>query len=225
MNPSTQELIKAEKKAKKLFEEIEIRGLLIPGITEKELNTSIFNLAFELFSIEKYWHKRIVRAGKNTLKPYDENPENLTLQQDDILFIDFGPIFEEWEADFGRTYVLGNDKLKKKLALDIEHAWWAGKAYFDKHKKITGAELYSYCNTLAQKYEWEFGGEIGGHLIGHFPHERLEKEDKTNYIHPDNTIDMRALDQKGEERNWILEIHFVDKKKEIGGFFEQLLTV
>ena len=108
MNPSTQELIKAEKKAKKLFEEIEIRGLLIPGITEKELNTSIFNLAFELFSIEKYWHKRIVRAGKNTLKPYDENPENLTLQQDDILFIDFGPIFEEWEADFGRTYVLGN---------------------------------------------------------------------------------------------------------------------
>jgi len=225
MNPSKQELIKAEKKAEKLFKEIEAQGLLIPGITEKELNSSIFNLAFKLFGIEKYWHKRIVRAGKNTLKPYDENPENLMLKPDDILFIDFGPIFEEWEADFGRTYVLGDDLHKKKLALDIEHAWWEGKAYFDKQNKITGAELYAYCHTLAQKYGWEFGGEIGGHLIGHFPHERLEKEDKTNYIHPDNTIDMRALDQKGEERNWILEIHFVDKKKEIGGFFEQLLTL
>ena len=88
MNPSKQELIKAEKKAEKLFKEIEAQGLLIPGITEKELNSSIFNLAFKLFGIEKYWHKRIVRAGKNTLKPYDENPENLTLKPDDILFID-----------------------------------------------------------------------------------------------------------------------------------------
>ena len=53
----------------------------------------------------------------------------------------------------------------------------------------------------------------------------MEKEDKTNYIHPENTTDMRALDQKGEERSWILEIHFVDRKKEIGGFFEQLMTL
>ena len=41
----------------------------------------------------------------------------------DIVFLDFGPIFEEWEADYGRTYVLGNDSLKKKLANDIEIAW------------------------------------------------------------------------------------------------------
>ena len=222
MNQSKKQLIEAEKKAAKLFEEIESNGLLASGRTEKEINTAIFALAFELFGIEKYWHKRIVRAGKNTLKPYDENPENLTLQPGDILFIDFGPIFEDWEADFGRTYVLGNDPLKLKLAQDVERAWWDGKAYFE--QKITGAELYKYCHTLAQKYGWEFGGEIGGHLIGHFPHERLEKEDKTNYIHPENTIDMRALDQKGQERNWILEIHFVDKEKEIGGFFEQLMT-
>ena len=220
-----QQLIAAEKKAAKLFQEIEARGLLLVGKTEKEINTAIFNLAFELFGIEKYWHKRIVRAWRNTLKPYDENPENLSLQPEDILFIDFGPIFEEWEADFGRTYVLGNDPLKTKLAHDIERAWWDGKAYFDTQKNITGAQLYEYCHTLANNYGWEFGGDIAGHLIGHFPHERLEKEDKTNYIHPENTTDMRALDQKGEERNWILEIHFVDRKKEIGGFFEQLMTL
>jgi|TARA_B110000240_G_scaffold101915_1_gene115366 hypothetical protein len=35
---------------------------------------------------------------------------------------------------------------------------------------------------------------------------------------------MRALNQKGDSRSWILEIHFVDSEKKIGGFFEQLLT-
>ena len=31
-------------------------------------------------------------------------------------------------------------------------------------------------------------------------------------------------DKKGFKRDWILEIHFIDKSKKIGGFFEQLLT-
>jgi Xaa-Pro dipeptidase len=29
---------------------------------------------------------------------------------DDIVFCDFGPVSEEWEADFGRTFVLGSDR-------------------------------------------------------------------------------------------------------------------
>ena len=32
-----------------------------------------------------------------------------------ILFVDFGPILEGWEADFGRTYVIGNNPDKHKL--------------------------------------------------------------------------------------------------------------
>jgi Xaa-Pro dipeptidase len=46
--------------------------------------------------------------------------------EDDIVFLDFGPVFEEWEADFGWTYVVGNDPLKHKLRRDIEEAF-AGK--------------------------------------------------------------------------------------------------
>ena len=77
---------------------------------------------------------------------------------------------------------------------------------------------------LASHYGWTFGGEIAGHLIGHFPHEKLEGEDRTNYIHPENNIDVFALGKNGNRRDWILEIHFVDIEQEIGGFFEQLLT-
>ena len=98
------------------------------------------------------------------------------------------------------------------------------KNYFNNQTEISGAQLYAYCNKLAQKYGWEFGGEIAGHIIGQYPHEKLEKEDKTNYIHPENNSNMFGLNKKGEKKNWILEIHFVDKEKEIGGFFEQLLA-
>ena len=130
MSKELRQLISAEKKAAELFETIETRKLIRAGITEKELNQAIYNLAFELFGIKKYWHKRIVRSGKNTLHPYDENPENLLIQKDDILFIDFGPIFDAWEADYGRTYVLGNDPVKHKLTKDIEKAWEKTKDYF-----------------------------------------------------------------------------------------------
>ena len=224
MNTARQNLIEAEEKALNLFKEIESRELISSGKYEKDLNREIFNLAYEMYGIKKYWHKRIVRAGVNTLKPYNETPENLMIQNDDILFIDFGPIFDEWEADFGRTYVLGDDQNKHKLKMDISSAWYDCKYYYDLNKNLTGAELYDYALLTAKKYGWEFGGEIAGHLIGHFPHEKLDKEDKTNYIHPENKVMLSEKDRSGNSRDWILEIHFIDRDLKIGGFFEQLMT-
>ena len=224
MNSTVKSLIEAEKKAELLFKEIEKQEILVPGNSEEKINSLIFDLAFQMFGIKKYWHKRIVRCGENTLLPYNENPKNLTLKNDDILFLDFGPIFEQWEADFGRTYVVGNDPLKIKLMKDIEDAWHKGKAFFNSKKEITGAQLYSYCEVLAKDCGWSFGGEIAGHIIGQYPHEKLEKENKSNYIHPENHNNMYDLNAKGERKNWILEIHFVDTDKKIGGFFEQLMA-
>lgn len=217
-------LQQAEKKALLLFNEIENRELIRAGISEKELNTLVYELAFELFGIRKYWHKRIVRAGKNTLLPYRENPPDLILQDDDILFLDFGPVFEEWEADFGRSYVIGENPRKLKLQADIEKAWYEGKEYFLTHRQnITGAELYNYTKELALKYGWEYGNEHCGHLIGNFPHERIEGEETINYIHPDNDLPMFRKGKDGELLHWIYEIHFIDEDLEIGGFFEQLM--
>ena len=223
MSGSLTQLIDAENKAERLFQEIENRNIIQSGKTEKEINNEIYSLAFDLFGIKKYWHKRIVRSGVNTLFPYDENPKNLLVEEDDILFIDFGPIFEEWEADYGRTYVIGQDPLKQRLVIDIEKAWHNANIFYHSQKDISGKKLYSYCCNLAKEMGWEFGGSIAGHLIGHFPHEKLEKEDKTNYIHPKNQINMNAPDRNGNVRHWILEIHFVGRKLKIGGFFEQLL--
>ena len=225
MNETRQKLIEAEEKADLLFQKINDLGMITEGKTERELNEEVFSLAFELFGIKKYWHKRIVRAGKNTLLPYKENPPDLILQKDDILFFDFGPVFEDWEADIGRTYVLGSDSNKIKLKKDVELAWNEGKLYFDMNKeKLTGADFYNYTKELALKYGREYGNIHCGHLIGNFPHEKIFGEETVNYIHPENDQLMINKDKNGNERFWIYEIHFIDRESETGGFFEQLLS-
>ena len=224
MNEVKSKLIQAENIARQLFNVIEDRQLIKPGKSENDVNEEIFKLADELYGIKKYWHKRIVRSGVNTLSPYDDNPPNLIIQEDDILFLDFGPILEEWEADFGRTYVIGDDPHKHKLKNDIELAWHEAKVWFDEKEKLTGAEYWNYLVELAKKYGYTYGGQLAGHLIGHFPHERLDPKDYGLYVHPENPNDMFLPDVKGNKREWILEIHFVDRERKIGGFFEQLLT-
>jgi Xaa-Pro dipeptidase len=218
-------LLDAQQKAEELFKAVEAKGIVRAGALESEINQNIYQLAEQMFGISTYWHKRIVRAGRNTLAPYDENPPDLTVVDDDIVFLDLGPVFEKWEADFGRTFVLGRDPKKLKLRDDICKAFAEGKKYFQNHPDVTGAELYAHAQELARQYGWEFGGAIAGHLIGQFPHERIPDDKVTLYSHPGNHRRMRDLDANGQERHWILEIHFVDRALQIGGFYEELLTV
>jgi Xaa-Pro dipeptidase len=218
-------LLDAQGKAEALFEEIETQKLIHPGVAETEINESVYDLAAQMYGISRYWHKRIVRAGRNTLAPYDENPPDLTVGEDDIAFLDLGPVFEEWEADFGRTFVVGQDPLKQKLCRDIEEAFAKGKRYFHEHPDITAAELYGFAERLAEQAGWEYGGPIAGHLIGVFPHEKIAGDKISLYVHPKNPSRMKMPDAAGRKRHWILEIHFVDRVREIGGFYEELLTI
>ena len=218
-------LLDAQSKAGRLFDEVKARSVIRAGRLETQVNEDIYALAAQMFGITRYWHKRIVRAGENTLKPYDENPPDLKIAEDDIAFLDLGPVFEDWEADFGRTYVVGSDPVKLKLCRDIEDAFASGKKYFHAHPEITAAELYQHAHELAAQYGWEYGGPIAGHLIGQFPHERIPDDKVTLYVHPDNPRRMRDPDANGRERHWILEIHFVDRARKIGGFYEELLTI
>jgi Xaa-Pro aminopeptidase len=217
-------LINAEELAIQLFNEIENRGLIQAGKSENKLNTEIFELAKEMFGIEKYWHKRIVRAGKNTIFPYRENPADLIIQEEDILFLDFGPVFEDWEADLGKTYVLGENTQMLKMKADVETAWYEGYEFYKKNRNgLIAADFYKFTCDLAKKLGWKFGHIHCGHLIGKFPHERIQGEETLNYIHPENLNKMSDPDKSGNERFWIYEIHLLDKTESFGGFYEQLL--
>jgi len=61
---------------------------------------------------------------------------------------------------------------------------------------------------LATQYGWSYDGQLAGHLIGHFPHERLEPTNYDLYVHPENPNDMFLPDANGNKWRWILEIHF-----------------
>src|SRR5277367_3086 len=108
-------LVDAQDKAAQLFDEIERRAMIRPGVAEQTLSDEIRDLAAEMFGVTRHWHRRIVRAGENTLQPFKEHPPDRVIAEDDIAFLDLGPIFDEWEADFGRTFVLGDDPAKTAL--------------------------------------------------------------------------------------------------------------
>ncbi|WP_329543959.1 aminopeptidase P family protein [Streptomyces sp. NBC_01356] len=218
-------LLDAQAKAVRLFAEIEERGMVAPGEGERAVSDRSRDLANELFGTDRHWHKRIVRSGPNTLMPYRENPPDRVIGAEDIVFADFGPIFEEYEADFGRTFVLGDDPVKHRLRDDLPEVFAAGKRFFENAPDITGERLHAEVSRQADKAGWELGGRHAGHLVGEFPHEWIDGADTESYITPANDTPLRPSDKAGRRCHWILEIHLADRERGFGGFHEELLTL
>jgi Xaa-Pro aminopeptidase len=218
-------LLSAQARAAELFAVVEQRGLVAPGMSEVQASDAIRDLAADLFGVSRHWHKRIVRAGANTLQPYDQNPPDRVIGTDDIVFLDFGPIFEEWEADFGRTFVFGEDPVKRQLCDALSVIFDAGRAFFDANLEVTGEQLFAHVTSLAQQAGWEFGGPIAGHLVGQFPHDKIAGNKIEYYVTPGSDKPMRRFDTAGQRCHWILEVHLVDRERQIGGFYEELLDL
>jgi Xaa-Pro dipeptidase len=218
-------LLDAQAKASQLFDEIERRIMIRPGVGEQELSDDIARLAADMFGVTRHWHRRIVRAGANTLQPFKEHPPDRAIAEDDIVFLDLGPIFEEWEADFGRTFVLGDDPHKMAVRDALPRVWDAGRRYFDDHPDVTGAQLFAYVVGAARAEGFEWGSHIAGHLLGEFPHKKIAGDDVEWYIKPGSDKPMRRTDPTGRCCHWILEIHLVDRVRGFDGFYEQLLDV
>ncbi len=218
-------LLDAEHKAAQLFDEIEQRAMIRPGITEKELSDQIHDLAGQMFGVTRHWHRRIVRAGENTLQPFHERPPDRMIVDNDIVFLDLGPIFEEWETDFGRTFLLGDDPHKRAVRDALPRVWQAGRDYFVGHPDVTGAELFDVVVGVAHAEGFEWGSRIAGHLVGEFPHKKIAGPGIEWYIMPGSDKPMRRTDPRGRVCHWILEIHLVDRRRGFGGFYEQLLDL
>ncbi len=220
-----QALADAQRKAQDLFAEVVDADLIRPGVLESELSAQVHDLARRRFGLRRHWHKRVVRCGPNTVLTYYSDPPDRRISDDDVVYLDFGPLFEEWEADFGRTYVIGQDPRKHKLVADIGAAFARGKRRFMEDPELTAGGLYDYVCSLAKESGWQFGAPTAGHLIGHFPHETVPGDSKRFSIRQGNPINLREPDGDGRRRHWILEIHFVDLVRNFGGFCEELLTI
>jgi Xaa-Pro dipeptidase len=224
MDSTAESLVAAQAQAESLFNAIVANGAMRPGVRESELSDAIDGLARERFGLRRHWHRRVVRSGPNTVLTYYDGPSDRTLQDGDLVVLDFGPVFGEWEADYGRTYLVGDDPLKKRLIADVEAAFQRGKAYALADPDMTAGALYDFVVDLAREYGWQFGAATAGHLIGHFPHEP-NRQDQHFVIEHGNPVRIHDRDANGRLRHWILEIHFVDPAAGLGAFVEELLTL
>ena len=215
----------AQDTAAALFAEVVSSGLIRPGILESELSQQIDALARARHGLRRHWHRRIVRAGRNTLLSYYDDAEDLRIAEDDLVIIDLGPVFGEWEADVGRSYVLGTDPRKRQALTDIGAAFTLGRELYEAMPNLTAGALYDYMHALALDFGWEFGAPTAGHLVGHFPHEQPRDGSRRFSIRSGNDTRLREPDDAGRPRHWILEVHFVDRERGFGAFCEELLTI
>ncbi len=213
----------AERKALALFERIEMEKFIAPGRSEREVEQDIFALAGREFGTDRHWHKRIVRSGPNSVTIAGDNPPVREIAVDDIVYVDLGPVFEDWEADIGRSYVLGNDPRKHALTAELPRQFARLRAQYRGDPDITGAALYQFACGSAQAAGWRFGGKIAGHIVSEFAHMLIPGDKDLNRISPLNPAPMSDPDAHGRPRHWIGEIHLVDPSGAFGGFYEMLL--
>ena len=183
---------------------------LRPGQTEKDA-LQILKAVLAKNQVEKIWHPPQIRFGQNTVRPFGERAELVTLKDDDLFFLDIGPVFQGHESDVGRTYTVGSNPDHARIAAD-------SKAIFELTRKkwaedhLSGQLLYDYAKRLASDRGWHLGfGGASGHRISDFPHS----------VHYRG--ELRTQEYAPAAKRWILEIHLHDRAGRFGAFHEDLL--
>lgn len=217
-------LIAAERRAFALLDAVAAAGVIAAGRTELEIERAIFAIAAREFGVRAHWHERVVRAGINALCIAGELAPDRRVARDDIVFLDLGPVFGDWEADVGRSYAVGDDPERHRLVADLEIVFDAVRRRFEEDADMTGAGLYAAACEEAGRRGWRFGGRIAGHLVGRYPYARSPAGKDGGRASPANMQRMRDPDPLGQRRHWILEIHLVSLDGDFGGFYERLLT-
>ena len=205
------QVIEKTKYAVKIANELlkEISKIIKPGISESEAKKKAIEL-YERFEIKKNWHNPYIYFNTNTILTFKDKPkEEKILQEEDIAYIDIGPIIEDVEGDAGQTLVFGKNSLFDELKFQSELIFKMACNYW-RENNSTGIELYKYIYKLTKEAGFIFNLDPAGHLIGSFPHKGW-KDGLNTYPYPP------------EAGYWILEIQIRHPEKSYGAFYEKVL--
>jgi Xaa-Pro aminopeptidase len=180
------------------------------GMLEEDANKMVIATLQEL-GATKAFHKPYIRFGSNTTKTFgaDSDP-GIRLGEDDIFFIDVGPVWEEYEGDAGDTFVTGSNPELKRCAHDAKLIFNAVAQKW-KAEKATGVELYHHAEQMAKDLGWVLNLDLGGHRLGDYSSaEHYEGPLSEISFHPSPNF-------------WMVEIHIRHPEKQFGAFYEDLL--
>lgn len=181
-----------------------------PGMSEDD-GRRVAAETLEQAGLRRGWHKMLVRFGPNTAKSYEEpSIPGVVLRDDDIFFIDIGPVAGGYEGDGGDTFVVGGDSEMDRAANDVKELWKAVRARWRDHGS-TGEALYRFAAVTAEAMSWELDWELTGHRLSEFPHK----------AHFDGTLS--EIGFHPAEARWVLEIQIRHRHAPFGAFFEDLL--
>jgi methionyl aminopeptidase len=157
------------------------------------------------------WHHIIVRCGPNTTKDFMARSEpGVVLQDNDIFFVDIGPIFQNCEGDAGDTFVLGDDPDHHRAKRDVRSIWEDVRSHWFA-TQATGQELYDYAEAAAATLGWKLNLDLSGHRLSDYPH-------SAHYDGPLADVAFRP-----HPYLWVLEIAIIHPDGGFGAFYEDLL--
>jgi Xaa-Pro aminopeptidase len=188
----------------------EIAARCKPGMVEEDA----VEMAKEILAANdmlRGWHDVYVRFGSNTTKTFgaDSDP-GVVLKENDIMFVDIGPVFEKWEGDGGDTFVFGEDADMARCAEDARKLFHIVRSKWISDGS-TGKVLYEFAVAKAQAMGWELNMDLSGHRLSDFPHAAVYEGPMADVdFHPSRLL-------------WVLEIHIRHPTLNYGAFFEDML--
>lgn len=193
---------------------LEVSSQIRPGMVESDAKKILQEVQNRL-GAPKSWHPAQIRFGQNTLRAFGEKGvENVPLKNDDIYFLDLGPIFNDHEGDVGRPFTIGNDAEMKKCCEDAKTIWHEVRDHWAQ-TQLTGEQLYRFAESCAQSRGWVLSlKEANGHRISDFPHAAKNT----------GWWSIEEFNQKPSANRWILEIQIRHPEKPFGAFYEDLLN-
>jgi methionyl aminopeptidase len=201
-------LIRARNVAREIT--FELSSYIRPGMTEEDAQR-LYKEICTRYPVEKQWHPPKLRFGPNTNCNFNDVSVPHVLGEEDIFFIDIGPVIEWHEADYGETFVVGNIFAQKHIALSAEKVFREVSDHF-KDNRTNGKKLYQFAKSRAEHYGYILNMGQDGHRIGDFPH----------HIHFKGGLP--ETEEVVVPNAWILEIHLFNPDKKFGAFFEDILT-
>jgi methionyl aminopeptidase len=181
-----------------------------PGMAEEEAK-AIARETLQAMEMRRGWHHIIVRCGPNTTKDFMEKSEpGIVLGEDDIFFVDIGPIYHGTEGDAGDTFVFGSNPEHLRAKKEVRQIWdEVRETWFTTGS--TGKGLYDKATEVAAGYGWTLNMDLSGHRLSDFPH-------SAHYDGPLAEVDFRP-----NPNLWVLEIAIAHPDGTFGAFYEDLL--